>query len=99
MGSADAAWLHMDRPQNLMVINAVMWFDEQVDWTRFREVLQERLVAPFPDGEQKLFGRGWASGRRSGRTTPRSTSTCTCTTSRCRRPATGRRSRPSSPTG
>ena len=26
--SADAAWLHMDRPTNLMVINSVMLFDE-----------------------------------------------------------------------
>jgi hypothetical protein len=30
--SADAAWLHMDRPTNLMVINSVMLFDEAVDW-------------------------------------------------------------------
>jgi hypothetical protein len=28
MSNADAAWLHMDRPTNLMVITSVMWFDE-----------------------------------------------------------------------
>jgi hypothetical protein len=26
MSGADAAWLHMDRPTNLMVINSVLWF-------------------------------------------------------------------------
>ena len=35
--------------------------------------------------------RGWGSGRRSGRTIRTSISTCTCTTSRCRRPATAPR--------
>lgn len=54
MGSADAAWLHMDRPQNLMVINGVFWFDEQVDWGRFRAVIAERLVQPFPRFRQRV---------------------------------------------
>lgn len=31
MSSADAAWLHMDRPTNLMVIKSVLWFDEPLD--------------------------------------------------------------------
>ncbi len=48
MSNADAAWLQMDRPQNLMVINGVLSFDEQVDWARLRGVLLERLVDPFP---------------------------------------------------
>ena len=54
MGSADAAWLHMDRPQNLMVINGVFWFDEPVDWERLRAVLEERLVRPFPRFRQRV---------------------------------------------
>lgn len=54
MGSADAAWLHMDRPQNLMVINGVLWFDEQVDWDRLREVVRERLLDPFPRFRQRV---------------------------------------------
>jgi len=54
MSSADAAWLRMDRPQNLMVINGVLSFDEQLDWARFREVLQERLVGPFPRFRQRV---------------------------------------------
>ena len=31
MSNADAAWLHMDRPTNLMVVNALLWFEEPVD--------------------------------------------------------------------
>ncbi len=54
MGSADAAWLHMDRPTNLMVINGVMWFDEPLDWDRVRAVIGERLVAPFPRFRQRV---------------------------------------------
>jgi diacylglycerol O-acyltransferase / wax synthase len=47
MSSADAAWLHMDRPTNLMVINSVLWFDEPVDWDAYKAVVQERLVERF----------------------------------------------------
>ncbi|HEY7951685.1 MAG TPA: wax ester/triacylglycerol synthase family O-acyltransferase [Solirubrobacteraceae bacterium] len=46
--SADAAWLHMDRPTNLMVINSVMLFEERVDEARLREVIRERLVERYP---------------------------------------------------
>jgi hypothetical protein len=31
MNPADVAWLHMDRPANLMVVNTVLWFDAPVD--------------------------------------------------------------------
>ena len=48
MNAADAAWLHMDRPTNLMVINSVMWFDEPVDWDRVEDVIRERLVDAYP---------------------------------------------------
>jgi diacylglycerol O-acyltransferase / wax synthase len=48
MSNADAAWLHMDRPTNLMVVNALLWFEEPVDVERVREVLLSRLVEPFP---------------------------------------------------
>lgn len=47
MRSVDAAWLHMDRPTNLMVINSLLWFDEPVDWRRCREVFHERIVERF----------------------------------------------------
>ena len=48
MSNADAAWLHMDRPTNLMVVNAVLWFEEPVDVERVTEILRARLVEPFP---------------------------------------------------
>ncbi len=54
MSNADAAWLHMDRPTNLMVVNALMWFDEPLDVDRAREVVRERLVDRFPRFRQRI---------------------------------------------
>lgn len=48
----DLTWLHLDRPNNLMVVNGVLWFDQEPDWHAVRDVLQERLVGRFP-----VFGR------------------------------------------
>jgi WS/DGAT/MGAT family acyltransferase len=53
MSSADAAWLHMDRPTNLMVINSVLWFDEPVDWNAYKEIVRERLVERFDRFRQR----------------------------------------------
>jgi WS/DGAT/MGAT family acyltransferase len=53
MSHADAAWLHMDRPTNLMVINSVLWFDEPVDWRRCRAVFCERIVERFDRFHQR----------------------------------------------
>jgi WS/DGAT/MGAT family acyltransferase len=53
MAPADAAWLRMDRPTNLMVVNSVMWFDEPLEGARLRSVLQERLVDAFPRFRQR----------------------------------------------
>ena len=62
MSSADAAWLHMDRPTNLMVVNAVMWTDDPIDEDLAREVVRERLVERFPRYTQRIaeprFGLG-----------------------------------------
>lgn len=54
MSNADAAWLHMDRPTNLMVVNGVLWFDEPLDLDRVREVVRERLVERFPRFRQRV---------------------------------------------
>ena len=56
MASADAAWLRMDEPANLMMITAVLWFDESPDWERLKAVLRERLVGCFPRFRQRLVG-------------------------------------------
>ena len=54
MSGADTAWLHMDRPNNLMVISGALWFDEPVDWERLREVIASRLVERFPRFQQRV---------------------------------------------
>lgn len=63
MSNADAAWLHMDRITNLMIINSVMWFDDPVDWERLVRVYEERLVEPYPRFRQKVVERRGAIGR------------------------------------
>jgi WS/DGAT/MGAT family acyltransferase len=62
MSSADAAWLRMDSPTNLMVVNSVLWFDTPVDWKRVRAVIEERIVDRFPRFRQIAVepGRGRA---------------------------------------
>ena len=52
--AADAAWLHMDRPTNPMVVNALIWFDEPLDWERVREVVAERIVEELPRFSQRI---------------------------------------------
>jgi diacylglycerol O-acyltransferase / wax synthase len=66
MSNADAAWLHMDQPTNLMVITSALWFDEPVDWDRTRELLRVRLVERYPrfrqrvvEGRTPLTGPHW----------------------------------------
>jgi diacylglycerol O-acyltransferase len=53
MAPADAAWLRMDRPTNLMVVNSVMWFDEVVDVNALRALLRERVLGKFPRFTQR----------------------------------------------
>jgi WS/DGAT/MGAT family acyltransferase len=63
MSNADAAWLHMDQPTNLMVITSALWFDEPVDWDRTRELLRTRLVERYPRFRQRVVeGRAPLSG-------------------------------------
>jgi WS/DGAT/MGAT family acyltransferase len=63
MSSADAAWLHMDQPTNLMVITAALWFDEPVDWDRARELVRTRLVEKFARFSQRVVeGRAPLAG-------------------------------------
>jgi diacylglycerol O-acyltransferase / wax synthase len=54
MKNADAAWLHMDRRTNLMVVNAVLWFDEPLDLERARDVLRVRFIEPFSRFRQRI---------------------------------------------
>jgi diacylglycerol O-acyltransferase / wax synthase len=40
----DAAWLHMDRPVNPMMITGIMMFDDPLDLGRVKQVVEERLL-------------------------------------------------------
>lgn len=44
----DALWLNMDRPNNLMVIDSVMWFRQRPDWDAVQAVVEERMLKRFP---------------------------------------------------
>ncbi|MEY2400101.1 MAG: diacylglycerol O-acyltransferase / wax synthase [Ilumatobacteraceae bacterium] len=48
MPSADAAWLGIDAPDNLMMVTAVLRLRGRVDWARFADVVQERIVSRYP---------------------------------------------------
>jgi diacylglycerol O-acyltransferase / wax synthase len=47
MAGADATWLHMDRPHNLMLVQTVLWFEGEADWGAIVESFFERVVARF----------------------------------------------------
>jgi WS/DGAT/MGAT family acyltransferase len=44
MSSIDSFWLNMDEPTNLMVITGVMEFDEMLDFSALRALLEKRLL-------------------------------------------------------
>ncbi len=48
LGIQDALWLEMDRPNNLMVVDTVVWTADPLDWNRVRQVTEERLINRYP---------------------------------------------------
>ena len=54
MAPADAAWLRMDRPTNLMVVTSVMWFEEPVAPDAIRALLRDRVLGRFPRFTQRV---------------------------------------------
>lgn len=48
LGIQDALWLEMDRPNNLMVVDTVVWTADPLDWSRVRQVIEERLTNRYP---------------------------------------------------
>ena len=48
MSAVDSAWLRMDQPGNLLVINSVMWMDGECDFAAVRATIQERITDRFP---------------------------------------------------
>jgi diacylglycerol O-acyltransferase len=61
LSAADAAWLHMDRPTNPMVVNGLVRQSEAPDPEVATRRLEERLVDRFPRFRQRIadpLGRG-----------------------------------------
>jgi diacylglycerol O-acyltransferase / wax synthase len=56
MSAVDYAWLRMDEPANLMIINGVLVLDEPVDFERLRSVVEHRL-AVLPRFRQRVVLR------------------------------------------
>jgi diacylglycerol O-acyltransferase / wax synthase len=61
MPAADAAWLHMDRATNPMVVNALVVLGEAPTYEAVADALERRLVARYPRFRQRVVeqrGRG-----------------------------------------
>jgi diacylglycerol O-acyltransferase / wax synthase len=54
MGAADAAWLHMDRPTNLMVVNIVVSTEQPMDAAALTHILETRLLTRFRRFRQRV---------------------------------------------
>ena len=48
LSANDSLWLNMDSPENLMVIETVMWFHHRLDPDAVIAALQERVVDKYP---------------------------------------------------
>jgi diacylglycerol O-acyltransferase len=48
LSSSDSLWLNMDSPENLMVIETVMWFHHRLDPDAVVRAIQERVVDRYP---------------------------------------------------
>jgi diacylglycerol O-acyltransferase / wax synthase len=44
----DTLWLNMDTPENLMVIESIMWFHHRLDPDRVLAAIQERMLDRYP---------------------------------------------------
>ncbi len=62
MTSIDAAWLGMDRPTNLMVINSLLIFDTPLEFDRLCQLLQTRFVAPYRRFRQRAVAGAPGTG-------------------------------------
>jgi WS/DGAT/MGAT family acyltransferase len=61
MSNVDAAWLHMEKPNNLMMITGLFVFDAPMDFERLKQTLERRFT-PFDRFRQRVvearFGLG-----------------------------------------
>lgn len=63
MGAVDRAWLGMDSETNLMIINGVMLFDDVIDYDRFLQIWEERLLSQYARFRQRPIEKPRGSGR------------------------------------
>ena len=61
--AADAAWLHMDRATNPMVVNGLVLLGAAPDPERVAEILTTRIAERFPRFGQRVVGQLARSGR------------------------------------
>ncbi len=59
IGPVDTIWLNMDRPNNLMVIDAVMFLADTPDWDEVAHLFQTRVVDRFPVFHQRPEAPGF----------------------------------------
>ena len=62
LSNVDAAWLHMEIPNNLMMITGIFVFDERVDFERMKTMLEQRLLI-FDRFRQKVVEGRFGSPR------------------------------------
>lgn len=55
--ASDQTWLHMDRPNNLMQVRSLLWFDGEVRLEDVRRVVQERVVERYPVFRRRAVAR------------------------------------------
>ena len=53
IGPVDTIWLNMDRPNNLMVIDTLMFLQGAVDWDRLVQGAQQRMLDRYPVFRQR----------------------------------------------
>jgi diacylglycerol O-acyltransferase / wax synthase len=63
LGSVDAAWFHMDRPENTADVVGMLVFRELPRFERLRAVIEERLVSCPRFRQRVVPGAGFAPGR------------------------------------
>ena len=53
LSGADAAWFRMESSTNLMVVNAILFFDEPLDLETLHEIVEQRLLT-IPRFKQRV---------------------------------------------
>jgi diacylglycerol O-acyltransferase / wax synthase len=54
MSNVDTAWYQMEDPANLMMVTGFVEFKQRLDFARVQEVIQTRMVDPYPRFRMKV---------------------------------------------